>query len=179
VVDPITKQVAPLTANQFTAYVAKLTTERGKKMVNFLARRMTRHCPSEPRLFGTMPRTYGDATLTAKIKAFVRAVEEKKLGAGPITNRTPDPDPLDTEEEEDEKEPGAEEEEEEEGATPARKKKKTVPKVWPVTLPLALRTALEIAESGETPQHSDDLLPACLAELDSDTKARLWRLNGF
>ena len=129
-----------------------------------------------------MPRTYGDKELTEKIREFTRRVEADKLGAGPITERSADPDPLETDTEGEGEEAEGDEDEVE---SPSRKKRRRVTKRWPVALPQAVGDALRMAQAatkgrgGPLPQPSDALLPACLAELPTDVKTRLWRLNGF
>ena len=188
--NPVTKKVTPLSATQRRTWRVKLAKERAKKVLHLLSRRMTRHCPSEPRVFGTMPRTYGDKALLARIRNFVADVEEKGLGAGPIMKikAGADPDGGNTESDGEGEDDGEEDDDNSNsaGATTRDKKRRKPNKVWPASLPHAVRKALEMAERASRgkgglvlPEASDALLPTCLADLDAATKARLWRLNGL
>jgi len=156
--DPVTKQVNPIRPNVLAAYKKKLTVGLIKKREHFLLRRMTKHCPDLPQLFGTKPRTYGNPKLEVRLHNFSLEVEERGLGAVPYMM------PRSTAAR---------------GEPSEKKHKSEDSSIASFKAPEQLLKIVQQIQEGSLERPSVDALPLSIRSLSDETRERLLRLNGF
>lgn len=152
VYDPKTHKSRALTEKESKAYNKMLLKGLVKRRETFLARRMTSHAPVGTfKVFGLTPRTYGDKALETRIFNFSLEAEKEGLSAAPLDLRAV----------------------RSKDGNKRHKSEKTMP------IPDELVEPLNAVVRGDKVEPCDEWLPASLRRLSAETRAALWRLNGF